>query len=115
MALVELILALLLNTAGQLFFKRAAMSGSAEGAPAHRAHFSGWFLAGAGSLVTSMLLWVLVLRTLPLTLVYPFTGVNFIVVPLASHWLWKEPLPRMRLVGIFVILVGVCLVARPGS
>jgi undecaprenyl phosphate-alpha-L-ara4N flippase subunit ArnE len=115
LALVELILALLLNTAGQLLFKRAAMSGSAEGAPAHRAHFSGWFLAGAGSLVTSMLLWVLVLRTLPLTLVYPFTGVNFIVVPLASHWLWKEPLPRMRLVGIFVILVGVCLVARPGS
>jgi undecaprenyl phosphate-alpha-L-ara4N flippase subunit ArnE len=115
MAYFQLILALLLNIAGQLLFKRAAMSGSAKGAHALKAHLSGWFVAGAGSLVTSMLFWVLVLRTLPLTLVYPFTGVNFIVVPLASHWLWKEPLPRMRLVGIFVILVGVALVARPGS
>lgn len=115
MAYLQLVLSLLLNVAGQLFFKRAAMSGSAEGAPAHKSFLSVWFVAGGTSLVSSMLFWVLVLRELPLTMVYPFAGVTFAAVPIASHFLWKEPLPRMRLVGIFVIIVGVCLAARPGS
>jgi drug/metabolite transporter (DMT)-like permease len=62
-----------------------------------------------------MLLWVLVLRALPLTLVHPFTGTVFILVPLASHLLWKEPLPRTRVIGICIIMVGIYLVVRSGA
>ena len=43
-----------------------------------------------------------------------FTGVVFILVPLASHFLWGESLPPTRLLGIAVIVFGVFLVARGG-
>jgi undecaprenyl phosphate-alpha-L-ara4N flippase subunit ArnE len=112
---VALALAILLNVAGQLLLKRAAMSGGGEGAPAYKAYLSVWFFGGAGSLGASMLLWVQVLRAIPLTLAHPLTGVVFILVPLASHLLWKEPLPRTRLLGICIIIVGIYLVARSGS
>jgi multidrug transporter EmrE-like cation transporter len=112
---VLLVVAILLNVAGQLLLKRAAMAGSAPGAAAHKVFLSVWFIGGAGSLGASMLLWVLVLRALPLTLVHPFTGAVFILVPLASHLLWKEPLPRTRLAGICIIIAGIYLVVRSGS
>lgn len=111
---LELVLAIVLNVAGQLFFKRAAMSGAAPGTAAHKAFLSHWFIGGAGSLGASMLLWVLVLRELPLTLAHPITGAVFILVPLASHFLWKEPLPRTRLLGILVIIAGIYFVAQSG-
>ena len=115
MIYVLLVVSILLNVAGQLFLKRAAMAGSAPGAAAHKSFLSVWFIGGAGSLGASMLLWVLVLRALPLTLVHPFTGVVFILVPLASHWIWAEPLPRTRILGICIIIAGIYLVARSGT
>lgn len=114
MIYVQLVLAIILNVAGQLLFKRAAMSSAAPDAPAHKAILSPWFIGGAGSLGASMLLWVLVLRKLPLTLAHPITGAVFILVPLASHLLWKEPLPRTRLLGILVIIAGIYFVAQSG-
>lgn len=111
---VQLVLAILLNVAGQLFFKRAAMVGAEPGSAAHKAYLSPWFIGGAGSLGMSMLLWVRVLEVLPLSLAHPMTGTLFILVPLASHWLWKEPLPRLRIVGILVIFAGIVMVARSG-
>ena len=114
MIYVQLVLAIVLNVAGQLLFKRAAMAGARPGAPAHEAFLSRWFIGGAASLGTSMLLWVLVLRKLPLTLAHPFTGAVFILVPLASHALWKEPLPRTRILGILVIIAGIYFVAQSG-
>jgi drug/metabolite transporter (DMT)-like permease len=44
--------------------------------------------------------------------VHPLTGVVFILVPILSHFIWNEPLPPLRMVGITVIMVGVYLVAR---
>lgn len=109
---IELLLAILLNVAGQLLFKRAAMAGADPNSPLHRSYVSPWFIGGAGSLGLSMLLWVLVLKVLPLSLAHPMTGLVFILVPIASHWIWKEPLPRMRVLGILVIVTGIVMVAR---
>lgn len=109
---IELAVAILLNVAGQLLFKRAAMAGADPQSPMHRSYLSPWFIGGAGCLGTSMLLWVLVLKVLPLSLAHPMTGVVFILVPIASHWIWKEPLPRLRILGILVIVMGIALVAR---
>jgi multidrug transporter EmrE-like cation transporter len=57
-------------------------------------------------------LWVVVLRKLPLTIVHPITGIAFVLVPLFSHFVWNEPLPTMRLFGIGIITLGVYFVAR---
>lgn len=114
MAYALLAIAIFLNVAGQLLLKRAAMVGGssqAEGA-ALQSFLSPWFFGGCGSLGASMLLWVIVLRRLPLTLAHPMTGVVYILVPVVSHVLWNEPLPAIRVAGISVIIFGVYLVAR---
>jgi undecaprenyl phosphate-alpha-L-ara4N flippase subunit ArnE len=103
-----LAIAIALNAAGQLLLKRATMG-------AGEVFLSGWFLAGVATLGSSMLLWVQVLRKVPLTIAHPLSGAAFLIVPLASHLFWREPLSTMRLVGIFVIVVGIALVARGAS
>jgi drug/metabolite transporter (DMT)-like permease len=73
---------------------------------------SPWFIAGGVSLGVSMLAWVQVLRKLPLTIAHPITGAIFVMVPLASHVLWNEPLPMRRVLGIAIIGAGIVVVAR---
>jgi undecaprenyl phosphate-alpha-L-ara4N flippase subunit ArnE len=108
---VLLAVAIAFNAAGQLLLKRATV-GHEAGAVAREVFVSGWFLGGGASLVLSMLLWVQVLRKIPLTIAHPLTGAVFAVVPVASHLLWREPLSTTRIAGILVIVVGIALVAR---
>lgn len=113
--LVQIAIGILLNVTGQLLMKRSAMAAGVTEGAAQRAILSGWFVAGGASLGFSMLAWVQVLRKLPLTIAHPLTGAIFMTVPLASHFLWNEPLPPMRLLGIGIIGLGIVLVARGGG
>ena len=115
MLVVQAIIAILLNVTGQLLMKRAAIAGGAADGGGQRAILSGWFILGGASLGASMLVWVQVLRKLPLTIAHPITGAIFILVPLASHFLWNEPLPATRILGIMVIAAGILMVARGAS
>jgi undecaprenyl phosphate-alpha-L-ara4N flippase subunit ArnE len=113
--IVQIVLGIFLNVAGQLLMKSAAIAGGIAEGGAQRAIFSGWFIAGGASLGLSMLAWVQVLRKLPLTVAHPLTGAIFVMVPVASHFIWNEPLNSKRLIGILVIGVGIVIVARAGS
>ena len=106
------LLALVIATAvaAQLLLKRAALD--ASGGALLRMLRSGWFIGGCACLGVQMIAWVRVLRALPLSIAHPITGVVFILAPVGSHLLWREPLPASRLLGIVVIIVGVVLVAR---
>ena len=119
MIYLQLAVAILLNVGGQLLLKRASMVGAApdatQAASAMRSFLSPWFIGGAASLGLSSLFWVTVLKKIPLTIAHPLTGIVFILVPVASHFLWDEPLPALRVAGIMIIIVGVYLVARAGT
>ena len=106
-----LAVAIALNAVGQLLLKRATL-GQEVGAGAGAVFFSPWFVAGVGSLGLSMLLWVQVLRKIPLTIAHPLSGAAFVIVPVAAHLIWREPLSTTRIAGIVVIVTGIALVAR---
>jgi multidrug transporter EmrE-like cation transporter len=108
----QLASSILLNVTGQLLLKRTAMAGGGPNAAVYRPFLSGWFVLGLTCLGLASVLWVTVLKKLPLTLAHPITGISFILVPVGSHLLWSEPLPAMRMIGILVIILGVILVAR---
>jgi undecaprenyl phosphate-alpha-L-ara4N flippase subunit ArnE len=108
---VLLAISIAFNVMGQLLLKRATI-GQVAGAAARDVFLSPWFLAGVSGLGLSMLLWVQVLRKVPLTVAHPISGVVFAIVPVASHLLWREPLSTTRVVGIVVIVTGIALVAR---
>ncbi|MFT3765860.1 MAG: EamA family transporter [Minicystis sp.] len=108
---VLLAVAIAFNAVGQLMLKRATM-GHGPDAVARDVFLSPWFLGGGASLGLSMVLWVMVLRRVPLTIAHPLTGSVFLIVPVASHFLWREPLTNMRVLGIAIIVIGIGLVAR---
>jgi multidrug transporter EmrE-like cation transporter len=40
---------------------------------------------------------------------YPFMALSFVLVPLGAHLMFGEPLPRLQLVGMVLIVLGVTL------
>lgn len=57
------------------------------------------------------ILWLLVLSKIPLTVAFPFYGLVFLLVPLLSWTILKEPLNLPIFIGSAVIAVGVVIVA----
>lgn len=113
--MLMLAISIVLNVAGQLLLRRAAMAGSAPDAAVAKAYLSPYFVGGVAMLGFSMLLWVQVLRKMPLTLAHPISAIAFILVPVGARVLWGEPLTLLRMIGILVILAGVVIVARSAS
>lgn len=56
--------------------------------------------------------WIMVLRRIPLSQAYPFTALTFLVVPLISYFLLKEPIAGIYWVGLLLILLGLAIIVR---
>lgn len=63
----------------------------------------------------STLVWVLVLRNVPLSYAYVFMALGFVLVPLASHFLFNEPLTSRYVLGAVLISVGCWLATSAGQ
>lgn len=53
------------------------------------------------------LMWIIVLRTTPLRVAYPFIALGFVIVPVLSHYLLGESLSWKTFAGAFLIGLGV--------
>ncbi|MEH2054032.1 EamA family transporter [Nostoc sp.] len=56
------------------------------------------------------LLWLYVLRTIPLSQAFPVLGLMYALIPIASHYLLKEQVVLNQWIGISIIITGVVLV-----
>jgi multidrug transporter EmrE-like cation transporter len=79
----------------------------------------GWKLAtephivgGLACYVVSVVVWVMALSRVEVSVAYPLLSVGYVVNALAAWYLFGEAVTPMRLIGIGVIIVGVCLVTR---
>ena len=79
----------------------------------------GWKLAtephivgGLGCYVISVVVWVMALSRVEVSIAYPLLSVGYVVNALAAWYLFGEAITPMRLIGIGVIIIGVCLVTR---
>jgi drug/metabolite transporter (DMT)-like permease len=70
---------------------------------------NGFIVAGLVAWAFSTVLWIVVLNRAPLTYVYMLGSLNYVAVPLLSRWLFTEPISRMQLLGMGIIVVGVFL------
>lgn len=68
--------------------------------------FSGLLLNGLAAAS-----WLLALSNLELSFIFPFLGLNYILIPLLAALVFQEKLSRYRLLGIVVICVGIFLIA----
>ncbi len=101
-----LVCASLLSCAGQLCQKQATRP-SKSGRRGH--HILGWLGLALLSLGCSMLLWLSVLQSIPVSIAYPMLSLNFVWVTLAAWGIWREPVARRHWFGVALIVVGIVI------
>lgn len=114
MKLVQVLLSVGGISVGQLFLKLAAINlhnPKAIGIWVAGYCLNLYFIVGVGVLGVSTLLWIWVLRTLPLNIAYPFMALAFVIVPLLTYFVLGEPLGWKNFVGAALIIAGVVLVS----
>lgn len=70
-----------------------------------------FILGGVGLYGISAVLWVYVLSRLPLSQAYPFVGLSIVITSLVGGMLLGERLIVTQIIGIFMVSVGVLMVA----
>ena len=109
----------LLNAGAQLLLKAGTNSvGAFEYSGANIIPI-GWKLAtephiagGLGCYVISVVVWIMALSRVEVSIAYPLLSVGYVVNAAAAWYLFGEAVTPMRMTGIGVTIVGVCLVAR---
>lgn len=109
------ILCTLMLAAGQLLFKTAAEQIKFAGRVPEliwNAASNPYLLTGLAIYAAATALWIWVLREAPLSIAYPITALAFVIVPLLSVAIFKEPFHVKYIYGGLLIVIGVIVIAR---
>jgi len=71
-----------------------------------------YLLTGLFFYSISFLLWLIVLSKLKLSIVYPITSLNFVLVIVASYFLFGERLSNIQYTAILLIIIGVITLTK---
>lgn len=91
------------SVVGQIFFKHAMAGKARKGAK---------LTAGVAAMAVNFFLWEGLLSKFDLSYLYPFDGLNRIVLVLAASIFLKEKMSLNLWVGVLLISAGVLLVSR---
>jgi multidrug transporter EmrE-like cation transporter len=69
-------------------------------------------VSGLALYVISVGVWLMVLSRVQVSFAYPMLSIGYVVNAVAANYLFGEPLTSMRILGIFIIIAGVYLVAQ---
>jgi drug/metabolite transporter (DMT)-like permease len=108
------VLCVAMIAAGQMLFKVAASQWRIDGWTwaTVRGFLSPALLAALVLYGLTTILWVLILRSVPLSAAFPLYALVFLMVPAASHFVLGEPWSWNTLIGGGVIVVGVIIAVR---
>jgi len=110
--MVLILVAVACSTIGQLFLKSGAQHLASLGrleflfAAVRDMHV----VSGVVAWMASTLCWLYVLRVAPLSSAYAWTSLNYVLIPLASVYLFGEHLRRLHVVGMVLIVMGLACV-----
>jgi len=114
-----LLLGVLLNAAAQLLLKAGSerisglsFSWSNAMSMSFQLMTSPYIMIGLCFYVISVVVWIAVLSRVDVSVAYPMLSIGYVVNAIAAYYLFGEVLSAARISGIFLILVGVYLVAR---
>jgi undecaprenyl phosphate-alpha-L-ara4N flippase subunit ArnE len=105
MNLLLILLVSMLSCAAQLCQKQAAQLGAKRG----KKSLFMWLALSILLLGVAMVLWLAVLRVVPVSVAYPMLSLNFVLVALAARLIWRETYTVQQWVGTLVIVTGVAL------
>jgi len=108
------LLCVVLLAIGQMLFKSAAGQWRVDGWSwaTLRSFLSPALIAGLVLYAVTTVLWVYVLRTVPLTVAYSVFALTFVIVPLVAYLFFEEPLTLNTFLGSALIVAGVIVTVR---
>ena len=113
-SLLLTIACVVLISVGQLLFKSAAGQWRVDGWSwtTLRGFLSPTMVVALIVYAVATLLWVFVLRTVPLSAAYALFSLAFLIVPVLARVFLDEPIALHTLIGGAVIVAGVIIAAR---
>ena len=112
--MVLILSAVVFSALGQLLLKSGAQRLAGLGrlefllAAARDVHV----LSGLAAWIASTVCWLYVLRVAPLSRAYLLSSLTYVLIPVASLFIFGEQLRRMHVLGMILILAGVaCLLS----
>ena len=100
---------------GQVLFKIAARSASASTdvlSVGRDLALNPFLLGGLVVYLATTFLWIWLLRTVPLSVAYPFMALAFLFVPIMGAAFLGEPLSFRNALGGALIISGIWVIAR---
>jgi multidrug transporter EmrE-like cation transporter len=71
-----------------------------------------WIIIALVVYALSVFTWLMVLSRVPVSIAYPLSSLGYVTSAVAAYYFYGEDLTLTRIIGIFVILIGVYLVAK---
>jgi drug/metabolite transporter (DMT)-like permease len=71
-----------------------------------------YVVTGLGIYFLGTIFWLTALSRVNLSFAYPFASLSYVLMLLASWWLFHETITPLRVAGALVIIGGVLLIAR---
>ncbi len=99
-------------TAAELLFKQGAEA-TKDGAFGVSVLGSVWTWMGIGPYIVSFVIWLHVLKRVPLYIAFSIMSITQVLVPLSAWWFRAEHISPYRWAGILVVLIGIFVVAGP--
>ena len=95
---------------GQILFKQAGARLQASGAPFVSLAADPRFVAAVAIYGAATLLWVQVLRSVPLTYAYSFMALTYVMVPLMAVFWLGETLTLRYALGAALVAIGLIVI-----
>ncbi len=109
--LAGLVLTPLLISAGQVLFKLTSeRAGNADAAGLLALLVDPYLIAAFAIYGVGTIVWIYVLKSVPLSVAYPFMALTFCAVPLLAWYLLGETLSLRYAVGALLIVAGLLVV-----
>lgn len=107
-----ILLSVFIGAVGQVGLKYGAMRIPDTGSLWEKAIAAWPLFAGLALYGVSTLLWIYALRTVELSYAYPLISLGYILVFIASYFIFHESISVLRLGGLALIVSGIILVAK---
>ena len=98
-----------MNTVGRVNSIRDALEKLTQ------AFLNPYILSGIAIYGFTTLIWLIILSRVKLSIAYPMLSFGYVLSILFSWLLFKESIPKVRIIGALVICIGVYLVAQGES
>jgi undecaprenyl phosphate-alpha-L-ara4N flippase subunit ArnE len=105
-----LLLTPLMIAGGQVLFKLTSQRLAAVDAPFARAVFDPVFILAVALYGVATILWIYVLKTVPLSFAYSFMALSFVFVPLLAMTFLGESVGIKTAIGSAFIIAGLLIV-----